>query len=150
MLRIFIALGLSAGWGFGLQQALGASPSYNPIAVGTASKADPLVWRPPAEIAAKVLSDKEATGSIGKERSLAPKPATIDAAAFEELRAEVLELRRAVGADPAPGLANRPLDYAPSLAGIVKTIQGVEKRLAVLERRRVSRSAAPNASALRP
>ncbi len=55
------------------------------------------------------------------------------AAAFEELRAEILVLRRAVEAVPATLRENRPPDYAPSLGAIVRAVQGVEKRLAGIE-----------------
>ena len=55
------------------------------------------------------------------------------AAAFEELRAEVSVLRRAVEAFPASLRENRPADYAPTLGAIVKAVQGVEKRLAGIE-----------------
>lgn len=55
------------------------------------------------------------------------------AAAFEELRAEISVMRRAVEAIPASLRKNRPLDYAPTLGAIVKAVQGVEKRLADIE-----------------
>lgn len=55
------------------------------------------------------------------------------AAAFEDLRAEVSVLRRAVEAFPASLRDNRPPDYAPTLGAIVKAVQGVEKRLAGIE-----------------
>ncbi len=55
------------------------------------------------------------------------------AAAFEQLRAEVSVLRRAVETFPATLHDNRPPDYAPTLGAIVKAIQGVEKRLAGIE-----------------
>lgn len=57
------------------------------------------------------------------------------AAAFEELRAEVAALRGAIDAIPAAVRDNRPPDYAPTLGAIVRAIQGVEKRLAVIEDR---------------
>lgn len=55
------------------------------------------------------------------------------AAAFENLRAEVAALRGSIDAFPAAIQDNRPPDYAPTLGAIVKAIQGVEKRLAVIE-----------------
>lgn len=55
------------------------------------------------------------------------------AAAFEDLRAEILVLRRAVEAIPATLRENRPSDYAPTLGAIVKAVQGVEKRLSGIE-----------------
>jgi hypothetical protein len=55
------------------------------------------------------------------------------AAAFENLRAEVAALRGAIDAFPAAVQDTRPPDYAPTLGAIVKAIQGVEKRLAVIE-----------------
>ena len=55
------------------------------------------------------------------------------AAAFEDLRAEISVLRRAVEAMPASLRENRPPDYAPTLGAIVKAVQGVEKRLAGIE-----------------
>jgi hypothetical protein len=55
------------------------------------------------------------------------------AVAFQDLRAEVAALRGAIDAFPAAVQDNRPPDYAPTLGAIVKAIQGVEKRLAVIE-----------------
>ncbi len=55
------------------------------------------------------------------------------AEAFEELRAEVLALRGAIDAIPAAVRENRAPDYAPTLGAIVRAIQLVEKRLAVIE-----------------
>lgn len=55
------------------------------------------------------------------------------AAAFENLRAEVAALRGSIDAFPAAVQDTRPPDYAPTLGAIVKAIQGVEKRLAVME-----------------
>ncbi len=55
------------------------------------------------------------------------------AAAFEELRAEVSVLRRAIEAVPASLRENRPADYAPTLGAVVKAVQGAEKRLAGIE-----------------
>jgi hypothetical protein len=55
------------------------------------------------------------------------------AEAFQDLRAEVAALRGAIDAFPAAVQDNRPPDYAPTLGAIVKAIQGVEKRLAVIE-----------------
>jgi hypothetical protein len=55
------------------------------------------------------------------------------AAAFENLRAEVAVLRGSIDAFPAAVQDTRPPDYAPTLGAIVKAIQGVEKRLAVIE-----------------
>lgn len=55
------------------------------------------------------------------------------AAAFEDLRAEISVLRRAVEAMPAILRENRAPDYAPTLGAIVKAVQGVEKRLAGIE-----------------
>jgi hypothetical protein len=55
------------------------------------------------------------------------------AAAFQDLRAEVAALRGAIDAFPTAVQDTRPPDYAPTLGAIVKAIQGVEKRLAVIE-----------------
>jgi hypothetical protein len=55
------------------------------------------------------------------------------AAAFENLRAEVAALRGSIDAFPAAVQDTRPPDYAPTLGAIVKAIQAVEKRLAVIE-----------------
>ena len=55
------------------------------------------------------------------------------AVAFENLRAEVAALRRSIDAFPAAVEDNHPPDYAPTLGAIVKAIQGVEKRLALIE-----------------
>jgi hypothetical protein len=55
------------------------------------------------------------------------------AAAFENLRAEVAALRGSIDAFPAAVQNNPQPDYAPTLGAIVKAIQGVEKRLAVIE-----------------
>ncbi|RTL82856.1 MAG: hypothetical protein EKK29_15450 [Hyphomicrobiales bacterium] len=55
------------------------------------------------------------------------------ATAFENLRAEVAALRGSIDAFPAAVQDTRPPDYAPTLGAIVKAIQGVEKRLAVIE-----------------
>lgn len=55
------------------------------------------------------------------------------AAAFHNLRAEVAALRGSIDAFPAAVQDNRPPDYAPTLGAIVKAIQGVEKRLALIE-----------------
>jgi hypothetical protein len=55
------------------------------------------------------------------------------ATAFENLRAEVAALRGSIDAFPAAVQDSRAPDYAPTLGAIVKAIQGVEKRLAVIE-----------------
>ncbi|MEK4031503.1 DUF6118 family protein [Methylocystis sp. IM2] len=55
------------------------------------------------------------------------------AAAFQDLRAEVAALRGSIDAFPAAVQDTRPPDYAPTLGAIVKAIQGVEKRLAIIE-----------------
>jgi hypothetical protein len=55
------------------------------------------------------------------------------AAAFQDLRSEVAALRGSIDAFPAAVQENRPPDYAPTLGAIVEAIQGVEKRLAVIE-----------------
>ena len=55
------------------------------------------------------------------------------AVAFEELRAEVSALRGAINAIPAAVRESRAPDYAPTLGAIVKAVQGLEKRLAVIE-----------------
>ena len=139
MWRFFTTLGLVAVWGvLGLQQGVGAPQSRKPIALGTAASADPLVWQPPAEIADKALAKEEVTGTVGYERSDAHGPASIDAAAFEKLRAEVSALRRAI--DTLSTHENQPPDQASTFGGVVKAIKGVEKRLAALEARRSSRS----------
>jgi len=148
MWRFFTTLGLVAVWGvLALQQGLGAPQSQKPVALGAAPSADPLVWRPPAEIAGKALARDEVTGSVGYERSDAYGPASIDVAAFEKLRAEVSALRRAV--DTISTHENRPPD-ASTFGGVVKAIRGVEKRLAIVEARRPSRSSVVGSSMLRP
>ncbi|MBG0810938.1 hypothetical protein IY145_16330 [Methylosinus sp. H3A] len=149
MWRFFTTLGLVAVWGvLGLQQGVGAPQSQRPVAVGPAQSSEPLVWQPPAEIAAKALAKEEVTGSVGNERNVVRGPAAIDAAAFEKLRMEVSALRRAI--DIISIRENRPPDYASTLGGVVKAIQGVEKRLAVVEARRTSRSWAAGSSVPRP
>lgn len=55
------------------------------------------------------------------------------AAAFQYLRAEVAAMRGSIDAFPAAVQDIRLPDYAPTLGAIVKGIQGVEKRLAVIE-----------------
>lgn len=55
------------------------------------------------------------------------------AVAFQDLRAEVAALRGSIDGFPAAVQDSRPPDYAPTLGAIVKAIQGVEKRLAVIE-----------------
>ena len=55
------------------------------------------------------------------------------AVAFQNLQSEVAALRGAIDGIPAAVHDNRPPDYAPTLGAIVKAIQGVEKRLAVIE-----------------
>ena len=139
MWQFFTTLGLVAVWGvLGLQQGVGAPQSRKPIALGTASSADPLIWQPPAEIADKALAKDEVTGTVGYERSDAHGAASIDAAAFEKLRTEVSALRRAI--DTISAHENQPPDQASTFGGVVKAIRGVEKRLAILEARRSSRS----------
>lgn len=56
------------------------------------------------------------------------------AQAFEDLRAEVSVLRRAVEALPGAWEDMQPPDYTSSLSGIVKELSGVAHRLEVLER----------------
>ena len=53
--------------------------------------------------------------------------------AFEDLRAEVSELRRAVEALPGAWEENRPPDYTPSLGTIAKGLAAVDSRLAGIE-----------------
>jgi hypothetical protein len=142
------ALGLLAVWGFvGSQQGFAAPQSLKPVTatVGTTSHTDSIVWQPPAEIAAKVRANDEVTGSIDVERGVMRTPAAIDAAAFEELRAEVSALRRAIEARES-----RPPGSTPTRGGVARSIQGVERRLAVVEGRRASRSSVPAASTPRP
>jgi hypothetical protein len=55
------------------------------------------------------------------------------AVAFQDLRAEVAALRGSIDGFPAAVQDSRPPDYAPTLGAIVKAIQGVEKRLTVIE-----------------
>jgi hypothetical protein len=55
------------------------------------------------------------------------------AQAFEELRAEVSELRRAVEALPGAWDENQPPDYTPSLGTIAKGLAAVDNRLAGIE-----------------
>lgn len=56
------------------------------------------------------------------------------AQAFEDLRAEVSELRRAVEALPGAWEETRPPDYAPSLGTIAKELAAVDGRLAGIEK----------------
>ena len=56
------------------------------------------------------------------------------AQAFEDLRAEVSELRRAVEALPGAWQENQPPDYAPSLGTIAKGLAAVDGRLAGIEK----------------
>jgi hypothetical protein len=149
MWRLSTAFGLSAVLGvLCAQQSFGAPQSSpKPVAVGSTADGESLVWLPPAEIAASARARQEATGSIDKQDGVAQRPSTTDAAAFEELRAEVSALRRAVDAIPAVVQQNRPPDYAPTLGGIAKAIQVVEKRLAGEARRAAARPSAPGAAA---
>jgi hypothetical protein len=55
------------------------------------------------------------------------------AQAFEDLRAEVSELRRAVEALPGAWEESRPPDYTPSLGTIVQGLAAVDNRLAGIE-----------------
>ena len=55
------------------------------------------------------------------------------AQAFEDLRAEVSELRRAVEALPDAWEDSRPPDYTPSLGTIAKGLAAVENQLAGIE-----------------
>ena len=62
-------------------------------------------------------------------------PGEVDAAqAFEDLRAEVSVLRRAVEGLPEEWEANQPPDYTTSLGAIAKGLAGVAGRLDVIER----------------
>ena len=62
-------------------------------------------------------------------------PGEVDAAqAFEELRAEVSVLRRAVEGLPEEWEANQPPDYTVSLGAIAKGLAGVAGRLDGIER----------------
>jgi hypothetical protein len=62
-------------------------------------------------------------------------PGEVDAAqAFEELRAEVSMLRRAVEGLPEEWEANQPPDYTVSLGAIAKGLAGVAGRLDGIER----------------
>jgi len=65
------------------------------------------------------------------------------AAAFEELRAEASALRGAIDAISAAVHESGPPDYAPTLGTIVKAVQGLETRLAVIEGRRLGEVVAP-------
>ena len=56
------------------------------------------------------------------------------AQAFEDLRAEVSELRRAVEALPGVWEESRPPDYTPSLGTIAQGMATVESRLAGIEK----------------
>jgi hypothetical protein len=56
------------------------------------------------------------------------------AQAFEDLRAEVSELRRAVEALPGAWEDSRPPDYTPSLGTIAQGMAAVESRLAGIEK----------------
>ena len=70
---------------------------------------------------------------MNDEQDQSDDEANSAAAAFEELRAEISVLRRAVEAMPGNSRENRPPDYAPTLGAIVKAVQGLEKRLAAIE-----------------
>jgi hypothetical protein len=56
------------------------------------------------------------------------------AQAFEDLRAEVSELRRAVEALPGAWEESQPPDYTPSLGTIAKGLAAVDSRLAGIEK----------------
>jgi hypothetical protein len=56
------------------------------------------------------------------------------AQAFEDLRAEVSELRRAVEALPGAWEDSRPPDYTPSLGTLAKGLAAVDSRLAGIEK----------------
>jgi len=56
------------------------------------------------------------------------------AQAFEDLRAEVLELRRAIEALPGAWEDSRAPDYTPSLGTIAKGLAAVDSRLAGIEK----------------
>jgi hypothetical protein len=56
------------------------------------------------------------------------------AQAFEDLRAEVSELRRVVEALPGAWEESRPPDYTPSLGTIVQGLAAVDSRLAGIEK----------------
>jgi hypothetical protein len=56
------------------------------------------------------------------------------AQAFEDLRAEVSELRRALEALPGAWEDSRPPDYTPSLGTIVQGLAAVDSRLAGIEK----------------
>ena len=60
--------------------------------------------------------------------------ATDPAQAFEDLRAEVSELRRAVAALPGAWEENRAPDYTPSLGTIAQGLMAVENQLAGIEK----------------
>jgi len=65
----------------------------------------------------------------------AEHPGAADPAqAFEDLRAEVSALRRAVAALPGAWEENQPPDYAPSLGTIAKGLAAVDGRLAGIEK----------------
>jgi hypothetical protein len=61
------------------------------------------------------------------------------AQAFEDLRAEVSELRRAVEALPGAWEDSRPPDYTPSLGTIAQGLAAVENQLAGIEKHPVLR-----------
>jgi hypothetical protein len=150
MSGLFITFGISAVlsllWA---QQGLSAPRTLEPVAAGTDRESEALVWQPPAEIAPILRARGEATGSIGGENRVEPR-APVDAAALEELRAEVTALRRAVDAIPAVVQENRPPDYAATLGGLVKAVQGMEKRLAVMQSRRAARPSVVPVAATHP
>ena len=56
------------------------------------------------------------------------------AQAFEDLRAEVSELRRALEALPGAWEEGRPPDYTPSLGTIAQGLAAVDSRLAGIEK----------------
>jgi Family of unknown function (DUF6118) len=53
--------------------------------------------------------------------------------AFDQLRAEIASLRKAIEALPAALEALEPVDYAPSFGTVAKVLDAVDRRLGVME-----------------
>lgn len=68
-----------------------------------------------------------------EDRPVADREATDPTQAFEDLRAEVFVMRRAVEALPGAWEENQPPDYSPDLGRIAKSLAMVEQRLGTIE-----------------
>ena len=74
-----------------------------------------------------------AWGALAAAHQLFAAPGRVQA--FEDLRAEVSELRRALEALPGAWEESRPPDYTPSLGTIAQGLAAVDSRLAGIEKR---------------